>query len=110
MKLFVICKSCSNKIYLKEKSKTRRTLANKIGEEFTITCPHCNNIDFYNVYDVFAEVETNNAAGGAIIGGLIGLIGGPIGALSGSTIGGILGYSSDENERKAVQKFNNSRI
>ncbi len=110
MKLFVVCKSCGNKIYLKEKSQTRRTLTNRIGKEFHITCPHCNNKNIYNVHDVFAEAETNNAAGGAIIGGLIGLIGGPIGALSGSTIGGLLGYGSDENERKAVQKFNNSRI
>lgn len=62
----------------------------------------------YNVNKVVAETDSSNTAAGAILGGVIGLIGGPIGVISGSTIGGIIGNSSDKEDVKKVSIFNNS--
>jgi DNA-directed RNA polymerase subunit RPC12/RpoP len=108
MQLYLHCPNCDRKIILKSEAKTRHELAIQFGNSFFITCPHCQHQSLYNVQNVFAETDQKIAATGAIIGGLIGLIFGPEGALIGSAIGGAGGLARDEEEKKAVQRFNNS--
>ena len=104
MKLFVIDNN-ETKIYLRKIANTRFELANKIGgTKFTLRGRR------YSVNDVKAEAESSDTAAGAILGGLIGLIGGPIGVLTGTTIGGLIGNSSESEENKQVRTFNRSRV
>jgi len=109
MRLYINCSHCKSKIILQSAAKTRRELALQWGNNFTINCLHCHFQVYYSVQDVFAETISNNAPGAAIIGGLIGLLIGPEGALIGSAIGGGIGYKIDEIEKKMVESFNNSR-
>jgi hypothetical protein len=62
----------------------------------------------YDVREVYAESESNSTAGGAVIGGLVGVLGGPIGLLIGAGLGGLIGNSSDEDENRRVNTFNQS--
>ena len=102
MKLHVV-NSNSEKVYLKIIASTRRELARAIGRgAFSIAG------ESYDVNDVSAESETTNTAVGAIIATVIGLLGGPIGVLSGGTIGGLIGNSSDREEANRESIFNNS--
>lgn len=108
MQLYLLCCNCNRKVILSSTAKTRTELANQWGYNFYINCPHCGVQGYYNVRNVFAETSTNTAPVGAIIGGLIGLIFGPEGALIGSILGGGGGFGLDQNERNMVTTFNNS--
>ena len=105
MRLYIACRSCNSRMYLNVVAISRAELAQKIGYNFTIKCPHCNVLLTCNVNQVFAE-QGNNVAGGAVIGGLIGLIGGPLGMIIGGAIGGALGNGVDEQEHIQVNQFN----
>ncbi len=85
---------------------TRDNLARRIGHDFEIRCPHCRNYSAHTVNDVFAEAGDSSVLGGAIVGGLIGLIGGPLGVLAGGALGGAVGANADEQERSRVRIFN----
>lgn len=91
------------KIILDVVEPTRRKLANRIGYEFRL------GNDYYTVNDVIAEKSSNDTASGAVIGGLLGLLGGGLGVLIGGVAGGLIGGLRDEEELKAVQRFNNSK-
>ena len=54
-----------------------------------------NAADELETLQVFGETPENNTAAGAVIGGLIGLLGGPVGVLLGAAIGGLAGASKD---------------
>src|ERR1017187_7015108 len=109
MQLYINCPTCNKKIILDSQAKTRQELAlNWGGWEFVINCPHCVTGLRFHVSHVGAEPKITNAAPGAIIGGLIGLLIGPEGALIGSALGGAIGLGTDETERKMVRDFNNS--
>ena len=108
MQLYLHCPNCRRKIILRSVAKTRYQLASQWGRNFSLICPHCKFNGFYNVNNVYAEASPKSAAAGAIIGGLIGLIFGPEGALIGSAIGGAGGLAKDEDERRMVQQFNDS--
>jgi len=103
MKLYIQLIHPKQKLYLKIVASTRGELANIIGSQYFNT-----NEGTYHVNDVFAEKESSNATAGIIIGGLIGLLAGPWGAVTGSTAGGLIGSSADQDEEKKVSIFNNS--
>lgn len=108
MQLYLNCPHCRKKIILKSEATTRNELSIQWGFSFSIDCPHCHQQNAHSVHDILAEPSSNSAPGGAILGGLIGLLIGPEGALIGSAIGGAIGYNSDSNEKKMVQHFNES--
>ena len=108
MEIHTNCAYCNSKIILGSQAITRNQLAMEWGNDFMIVCPNCNKASTHNVQNVQASGNTSSAASGAIIGGLIGLIFGPEGALIGSAIGGAGGLSKDEEARKKVERFNQS--
>lgn len=110
MRLYVRrCENCDKKIYLNVFAPTREKLREKIGEPFKLKCNHCGYVGTYLVDDVFAEKGAPSLPAGAIIGGLIGLLGGPLGLIIGGGFGAFLGATADENEERLVNRFNRSR-
>ncbi len=103
MKLYVKGKKTGKKIYIKATAKSRSALAKKIGGSFFKIRSYK-----YSVNEVFAEKDGSDTATGAGIGGLIGLVGGPIGFIIGGTLGGLIGNSSDSTEEADVKNFNSS--
>ncbi len=102
MRLYVV-NNRNQKVYIDLVAPTRAVLANRIGNEFF-------NIhgEVYSVWDVYAEVNSNSTAAGTLIGGLIGLVGGPIGLLTGGTIGALVGNTQDTTDKEKVNQFNRS--
>ncbi len=72
MRLFVSCAHCGNKIYVSNPSKTRLELP----ALFFLRCPICGQAIQYTPGDVYAEASDLNIAGGALLGGLVGLLAG----------------------------------
>lgn len=103
MKLFI--NTQRGKKYLNGIASTRGALANKIGSNWFI-------IDgaTYSVDEVYAEEDDNSTAAGAVIGGLIGLLAGPVGVIGGGVLGGLIGSESDNKDNQKVKFFNNSRV
>lgn len=109
MRLFVKkCENCHQKIYLNVFARTRKKLRLEIGESFEVKCNHCDYIGTYWVDDVWAEEGPPSLPAGAVIGGLIGLLGGPLGLIFGGGVGALLGANADENENRMVRRFNKS--
>ncbi|MCT4636577.1 MAG: hypothetical protein N4A72_02620 [Bacteroidales bacterium] len=90
------------KVVLDISASTRKQLASKIGFKFYVKG------EPYTVDDVVAEPSSNDTAGGAVIGGLLGLLGGGVGVLIGGVAGGLIGGIRDEDEKKSINHFNNS--
>lgn len=103
MRLYVFDRK-NNKVYLNLVVSTRQNLARQIGSRYF----YLGNTR-YSVNDVFAEIENDNTAPGALIGGALGLLGGPIGVAVGLALGGILGNSTNDDETLKVKRFNTSR-
>jgi hypothetical protein len=104
MRLYAVCKQCREKIYLRKVVSTRSDLP----LSFHLLHQNCAHLDYYTSQDVMAESGTPATLGGAAIGGLIGLLGGPLGLILGGATGAFLGASSDADEEKHVKKFNRS--
>ena len=66
---------------------------------------HATTASLLSRNDVIVEAETNFTAGGAVVGGLLGVLGGPIGIVLGGTIGGLLGANADSEEQKRLRQF-----
>jgi len=110
MKLYLFCSKCKRKIYLASTAQTRYQLSQQWGYNFSLICPNCSCNCIYSVHQVFAESSSQKSTFPiAVIGGLIGLLGGTPGALIGSTVGGIIGKSADNTEENRVLIFNQSR-
>ena len=95
------------KYYLDVEVSTRAELAHYVGGwSFYLGDYLCY------VKNVWAEPEsedsTGNTAVGAVVGGLLGLLGGPIGVAVGGTLGGVIGNSTYQQEKRKVERFNNS--
>ncbi len=103
MKLYVITAN-NKKVYLNLAASTRTELQNLIGG----THFYLGNT-YYSIDNVYAEKSSNDTAAGAVVGGALGALGGPIGILVGTALGGLIGNSSDEEENIKVEKFNASR-
>lgn len=103
MKLFVNTRR--GKKYLNVTASTRGALANMIGSNWFI-------IDgvTYSVDEVYAEEDENSTASGVVIGGLIGLLAGPVGVIGGGILGGLIGNGNDNKDNQKVRLFNNSRV
>ncbi len=109
MRLFIRgCNHCRRRIYLGIIAPTRNKLADRFGYSFEIVCPHCQNYSHHNINEVFAEQGPPATPAGAILGGLVGLIGGPLGMLIGGGLGTLWGANADEEERRRVNRFNRS--
>ena len=109
MRLYVKCKKdSSKKIYLSVYAETPKELIQKIGGyRFDIECPYCGEIHTYSINEVRAEKGPLSAVpAGAIIGGIIGLLGGPLGLLLGGGIGAWMGANADAAEEERVNRFN----
>ena len=64
---------------------------------------------FYTPQDIFAETtEANTVIGGALPGGLIGLLVGGAGAVLGLLTDGLLGGKREMQDKEAVERFNRS--
>lgn len=103
MQLFVKDRN-GKKIILDVSAPTRRQLASKIGTEFYV------GGQYYNINQVIAESNSNDTAGGAFLGGLIGLLAGGVGVAIGGVFGGLIGNARDTEEQKKINLFNESRI
>ncbi|MEQ8624235.1 MAG: hypothetical protein RJQ00_05255 [Vicingaceae bacterium] len=101
MKLFV--DKYGFKVYLDLVEDSRSTLRQRIGYD-----PFYLNGKQYFVHEVKAEAGGSNTPTGAIIGGTIGLIGGPLGVIVGGALGGLFGNSVDQTEIDKVNFFNRS--
>lgn len=102
MRLYVLCPSTHQRIYLAHAVEHRSQLI----PSFTLNCPYESGVyHYYSRNDVIAEPELGSVAGGAVAGGLVGLLGGPIGIILGGMIGATLGASTEEEERRRVQRF-----
>lgn len=104
MRLYAVCKQCRGKIYLRRVVSTRSDLP----LSFHLLHQKRGHLDYYTPLDVVAEAGTPATLGGAAIGGLIGLLGGPLGLILGGATGAFLGASSDADEEKRVKNFNSS--
>jgi len=111
MRLFVHrCENCGQKIYLDVVMASRSQLRQHFqGDYFYVTCNHCGFRNIFNVNQVFAEIEPGSPIKGGIIGGLLGLVAGPIGVLIGGGLGAMVGSNTEKEERNRVFFFNNSR-
>lgn len=102
MKLFI--KRGNQKIYIRSSAKTRTELIRQVGgKKFSV-----NGVR-YNVSQVFAEKEGSNTIVAGLVGGSLGLLGGPVGFITGATLGGIIGNSSEKKEEIDVKHFNQSK-
>jgi phage tail tape-measure protein len=73
-----------------------------------LTCPH-NHTHLYTRKDIFAEeTETNVGLGGALAGGIIGLLARGVDAVIGVLTGGMLGGNRERQDKESVSRFNNS--
>lgn len=104
MKLFVHGPG-NQKVYLSVTALSREQLMHQLGSKrFQVM----GNI--YNINQVFAEVSDDNISAGALVGGLIGILGGGAGILLGSAVGGLIGNESDNIEKERVLLFNSSKV
>ena len=104
MKLYVVRRGSNKRVYLNRTATTRDDLRIQFGGDyFTIGDGH-----IYDVSEVRAISDSSGTAGGAVIGGLLGLLAGPGGLLIGAGLGGAIGNSTDNDDQKRVKIFNNS--
>ena len=103
MQLFTNCFNCKYKIYVTSNAKVRYELPTA----FELNCLHCYKKYVYTPNNVYAESRLTTA-GGAFLGGIIGLAFGGAGALVGTILGGLLGRSAEEQDEESVRRFNNS--
>lgn len=96
MRLYVLCPNTRQPIYLADVVEYRTQLI----PWFTLSCPHEPGINHtYSRDNVIPEPEIG---GFAIAGGLVGLLGGPLGIILGGMAGATLGASA---EAERVRRF-----
>lgn len=104
MKLYV-CNRNNRKEYIDLVAPTRRHLAAIIGNpKFFL-----DDIS-YTVNDVYAESDNNDTVSGVILGGLVGLLGGPVGLIIGGATGALIGNNREDDDQIRVSKFNRSYL
>lgn len=109
MRLHVSCENCGQRMNININSSTRNNLRYHFGgDEFYATCRNCGHRGIYNVSRVRATADSNTTPGGAIAGGLLGLIGGPLGMVIGGVLGAAIGNANDLEDNRKTDLFNNS--
>lgn len=110
MKLLIKhCDNCQNPIRLDIIVANRNGLRQRFGGDFIkVRCGTCAHERIYSIRRVEAVKDSNNTGTGAVVGGLIGLLGGPLGVLIGGGLGAALGGANDTEETRKINNFNNS--
>jgi hypothetical protein len=103
MKLFVRNKKSNEPLYINVSVSSRYEFAVKYGSTFRL-----NDGFTYSIDDIYAESESGNTTAGMIIGGVLGLLAGPVGIVIGASLGGVVGNNNDETDKERVDNFNNS--
>ena len=103
MKLYVNGKR--GRIFLNIHADNRRHLAALVGAPTFLLLG-----ESYHVNQVIAENGNNDTTAGLVIGGIVGIVAGPLGILVGGAIGGLLGNNNDSKESSKVAYFNNSTL
>jgi hypothetical protein len=103
LKLYVLNKGSSGKVFLRTVAPSRQALAQKLGGKVF----KANGVTYY-VSDVVAEKGSDNTGLGMLVGGVIGALGGGAGVAAGSVIGALLGKEQDKKEEIEVTQFNRS--
>lgn len=108
MRLFVTCRhNPSNRTYLTTYAETPEELIERIGGyNFEIECPFCPEVHIYSIGEVRAERGPLYYIPAGAVGGIIGLLGGPLGLLIGGGIGILMGANADAAEEERVRRFN----
>ena len=104
MRYYIICGNCNSKFYVNSNAKTRADLPSF----FSLSCPICKQIHYYYPNDVLAETSVLGSAGGALLGGLLGLTTGGAGAVIGAIVGAALGGGGEKADNDAMERFNES--
>lgn len=73
-----------------------------------VQCPHDQLSFGIYPHEVTAKSGSNQTVGGAALGGLVGLLGGPAGLFIGALAGGALGASTKVTDAERVRRFNAS--
>ncbi len=105
MKLYVLNKVGSGKVFLRTVAPTRKSLAQQLGGTTFIA----NGVG-YSVTEVIAEKGADNTSLGMLVGGVIGALVGGGGVAAGGLIGAMLGKEQDKKEEIAVAEFNGSFV
>ena len=95
---------CGHRIHLTSPALTR----SELPPWFQIQCPQHQTVGMYWASTVFAQPDAGQTTGGAVIGGLVGLLGGPIGLILGGAAGALLGAANETNEQARANTFNQS--
>ena len=104
MRLYVVCRHGSHRIYFQHQAATRQQLPNPVR----VRCSQDGSVGTYYPWEVFAEAQAGGTLGGAGLGGLIGILGGPIGVVIGAIVGGALGGGAEQQEFENTRRFNAS--
>lgn len=102
MRLYVVKRGASEKIYLKKVAPTRQELAKELG-----TTGFNAEGQYFSVKEVKAEPSDSTAESMAM-GGVVGILGGVPGVVLGGLIGGLLGKNAKEEDEKKAEIFNRS--
>lgn len=103
MKLYVMTKNGSEKIFLRTVAPTKTALARNIGANMF----DVNGTRYY-VNQVVAEKGSDNTSVGMFVGGVIGALAGGMGVAAGGIIGALVGKEQDKKEDAEVIEFNRS--
>jgi hypothetical protein len=104
LRLYVQDPDTNEKIFIDKVAQDKKSLVNMLGS----TEIRVSNKKF-SINDVKATANENTATTMAL-GGVVGILGGVPGVILGSAIGGLIGKSSDDEDKLKANIFNKSSI
>ncbi|MFT6914737.1 MAG: hypothetical protein ACJAWL_001033 [Motiliproteus sp.] len=104
MRLYVEDSITKERVFINKVASSRKELASSMG-----TTSFKVNDKVYSVNSVKAQPRDATAAAMAL-GGVIGVLGGVTGVAIGTAIGGLIGKSSDDEDKKISDEFNRSYL
>jgi hypothetical protein len=106
MRLYV--NAPGHKVYLAAYAATRCELAQKLSDRFSVKMG--DGWNDYAIEDVYAEPASHLDLALMMIGGLVGLVAGPLGVVFGALAGYLLGINEGVKEKHKVRIFNECHI